>query len=105
MTEMDRHRLKTDGVDGSHKNRSQKTERLGKKPTQTLRAEKEGSTKNRQARKQKLTSRYWHRQIETDKNQLAETKTKQKVKKKQPGRNKTERADKYRPAERTKAGH
>ena len=46
---MDRHRLKIDGVGGSHKNRTQKTERLVKKPTQTLKAEKEGSTKNRQA--------------------------------------------------------
>lgn len=96
---MDRHRLKIN-VDGSHKNRTQKTERLDKKPTQTLKAEKEVSTKKKQARKQKLTSRYWNRQIETDKNQLAETQTKQKTKK-QLGRNKTEGADKYRPAEMT----
>ena len=32
---MDRHRLKIDGVDGSHKNGTQKTERLIKKPTDT----------------------------------------------------------------------
>lgn len=69
------------------------------KNQQTLKAEKEGSTKNRQARKPKLTSRYWNSQIETGKNQLTETQTKEKDKKTASQKQNKEGADKYRPAE------